>query len=426
MDICTTDPRPHIVIINRWREHYADYARYLDHSRNRVTYITTEVGLDSVPDTAVEAAVVPATDDLPIVRSEMSALVARHGPPAGIVGLKEDDLLVAAALREEWDCPGQRTDELIRFRDKYVMAGMIAAAGLPVPAFALAPNRQAVLDFTEKHGWPVVVKPRVGSSSDGVSMLAGRADLARARLDQTPMLVQECNPHQIYHVDGVYSGQDLLRWRASRYLNTCLGFRSGSFLGSVEEDDPTVLDQIGVQTAEFLGALTDRPVAFHLEIFVDRSDPKQPRCTFLEIGARVGGAEIPFIWRELHDFDLMEAAFGIQLGQSAQDLRPTPDDVADNGSHRREIGGWLLIPAPATRPCRIIEATPMAGRHPGPYAEALLRPGDVLPSAEAYYEHVGGRFRFRGGSSEQVQQAIELTAADFRVRAQPMAQVAVC
>jgi hypothetical protein len=38
----------------------------------------------------------------------------------------------------------------------------------------------------------------------------------------------------------------------------------------------------------------------------------------------------------------------------------------------------------------------MVGRHAGPYAEALLKVGKVLPDADSYCEHVGGRFRFRG------------------------------
>jgi hypothetical protein len=56
---------------------------------------------------------------------------------------------------------------------------------------------------------------------------------------------------------------------------------------------------------------------------------------------------------------------------------------------------------------------------PGPYAEALLRPGDILPAADAYYEHVGGRFRFRGRTTAEVEVALAATARDFRVGAEP-------
>ena len=157
---------------------------------------------------------------------------------------------------------------------------------------------------------------------------------------------------------------------------------------------------------------------FHLEIFVGlegRDAQSRPLCTFLEVGARTGGAETPFVWREVHGYDLMEAAMRIQLGWDIPSVRST-------GPATGGVGGWLLVPAPAARPCRITEATPMVGRVPGPYAESVLRPGQVLPAADAYYEHVGGRFRFRGATSAEVEHAIVITAAHYRVAAQQLTE----
>jgi biotin carboxylase len=426
--------RPHIVVITRWREHYAQYERYLDHDAHTVTYVAAEIAVDSVPPQAAEVAPVRRTDDLEEVRAAVHALVGRHGLPAGIVALKEDDLLVAAQLRADWGCAGELPEDLLRFRDKYLMASAIAEAGLPVPEFAPAPDADAVAAFAGRHGWPVVLKPRTGSSSAGVTMLDGPEQLASTAASLVssevpsaawpePMLVQKCNPHPIYHVDGVFTGDTLATWRASRYVNSCLGFRDGLFLGSVEEDDPELLALIGTFTRRYLAALTARPTPFHLEMFVDRAGM---RCEFLEVGARVGGAEIPFIWRELHGYDLMEAAFRIQLGepvpQAAADVpRRTPEQRHSPGPEDSpERGGWLLIPAPAEKPCRITEVTPMTGREPGPYSESLLSVGEVLPAADAYYEHVGGRFRFRGRDSGEVEKALVATAEAFRVTAEPV------
>ncbi|KOG13335.1 ATP-grasp domain-containing protein [Streptomyces viridochromogenes] len=398
---------PHVVVINRWRERYALYADYLDHERHQVTYVSTEVGLRSVPDSASEVVVVRATDDLESVRAAVRGLVDRHGPPTAIVALKEDDLLVAAALREEWNCPGQRIGDLAHFRDKYLMAERVAKAGLDLPAFAIASDESDVRAFGATHGWPLIMKPRSGSSSEGVVRLDGPADLAALRFSGEPMMVQAYNPHQIYHVDGVFTGSAIPLWRASRYVNTCLGFREGTFLGSVEEDNAEINRAIREGAEHYLRALSDTPVVFHLELFVDTSTGA-PRCSFLEVGARVGGAEIPFIWRELHGYDLMSAAFQLQMGL------PVPDPRTVD---RAEIGGYLLIPAPAERPCRITDVLSMLGTVPGLYAEALLKVGDVLPAADAYYEHVGGRFRFRGETSHEVEAALTATAATFRVSA---------
>jgi hypothetical protein len=404
--------RPHIIVVNRWRERYAEYASYIDHAHHRVSYVTTEVGLDSVPLNATQAVVVERTDDLDAVRVAVRELTARYGPPAGIVALKEDDLLIGAQLRQDWDLPGQMPRDLIVFRDKYLMSRAVQKAGLPLPAFAAAPDARAVADFARIHGWPVIIKPRVGSSSAGVAKLDSPADLVEVDFGGEPLLVQEYRPEPIYHVDGVFDGLAVRTLRASRYLNTCLGFRTGSVLGSVEVDDADVNAAIATATEAYLAALTSSPTVFHLELFVGRDDDGTPRCQFLEVGARTGGAEIPFIWREIHGYDLMEAAVRTQL------CLPLPAEPPSTPLD--QVGGWLLVPAPATRPCRVTLATPMVGRQPGPYAEALLQPGDVIPAADAYYEHVGGRFRFRGPSSAAVEAAVIATARDFQVAGEPL------
>ncbi|MGW2492627.1 ATP-grasp domain-containing protein [Streptomyces sp. NPDC001606] len=397
----------HIVVVNRWAEHYAAYERYVDHAADRVTYVTTEVGRAAVPDGAADLRTVGATDDLAAVAAAVRELAAVHGGPDHVVALKEDDLLVGARLREEWGCPGPRPQDLAHFRDKHAMADRVARAGLAVPAFALVRTAEEIRSFGAAHGWPLIVKPLAGSSSAGVRRLDGPEDAEDPAPADGPLLAQAYDPRPIYHVDGVFTGEELAVVRASRYLNTCLDFRGGTVLGSVEESDPALRSAIADYSVRVLRALSTRATVFHLELFVDRETGD---CAFLEVGARAGGAEIPFVWRELHGYDLVETAFRIQLG-----LPPAPAP-ADAGT---EVGGWLLAPAPAERPCRITEITSMTGRTPGPYAEALLARGDVLPEADSYYEHVGGRFRFRGASSAAVEEAIRATAADFRVRAVP-------
>ncbi|MFI1568160.1 acetyl-CoA carboxylase biotin carboxylase subunit family protein [Streptomyces sp. NPDC020490] len=411
------DERPHIVVVNRWQKQYADYARYMDHAGHRVSYVSTSVGHGSVPPTATDVVTVTATDDLAEVSAAVAVLARRHGRPDRVVALKEGDLMTGARLREQWDLPGPRTADLVAFRDKYVMCRAVSAAGLPVPAFTAVSGPESVLALARRAGWPLVVKPRVGGSSEGVVVLRGPGDLADLPDPaERPLLAQAFNPHPIHHVDGVFDGRTPTCLRTSRYVNSCLGFRDdGTFLGSVEEDDPDVRRAVAEATTAYLRALTTTATPFHLELFVERRDDTVS-CSFLEVGARVGGAEIPFVWREVHGYDLMRAACDLQLGR-----RPADPPPAEDG----EVAGWLLVPAPADRPCVITEATSMAGRSPGPYAEALLRPGEVLPAADAYYEHVGGRFRFRGTSSAEVETALTATASCFRVRAEPVEPMTV-
>ena len=398
--------RPHIVVLHRWRDRYAHYENYLDHDRYAVSYVTTEVGAAGVP-VAGRLALVGATDDVAQVDARIRGLARQHGVPDAVVALKEDDLLTAAELAQRWGVPGRTPGQLAPFRDKLLMARTVAAAGIPVPDTAPASDAAAVLTHGARHGWPVVVKPRIGSSSEGVR-LVGPGDVHDLPYGgHTSLLVQARDDGHVHHVDGVFDGSRLGPWRLSRYVDTCLAFRDGRPLGSVEQDDAALRAPVEAFTTAVLRALTDRPTVFHLELFLSAADGAAPRCTFLEIGARVGGAEIPFVWRDVHGYDLMDAAFRIALG------RP-PRAVADTG-RRPEVAGWLLVPAPAQRPCRIEEATSLAGRDPGPYAEAVPDVGDVLPAADAYYEHVGARYRFRGRDTATVHAAVHAAIRDARV-----------
>lgn len=402
----------HIVVIHRWRDHHARYEDYVDHRTHQVTYVTTRLALDSVPPGASAAQVVPATDDTAAVWRAVTELRARFGAPDRVVALNEGDLDTAAVIRERLGCPGQTPGQLARFRDKLTMNQLVAEAGIPAPPFADAPDARAVGDFADRYGLPVIVKPRRGTASRGVVRLDSATDLSLLdSLPPEPRLVQQYCPDGIFHIDGLWTGEGLGPWRASRYVNTCVDFTEGQALGSVEVDDPELLAPLGEFTARVAAALGPEPWVFHLEAFVGpRTADGPPEIRFLEAGYRVGGAEIPFVWREVHGIDLMRAAAEIQLGLTP-DL-PVPD-------HWR-TGGWLLVPPPVPPPCRVTAWDLPEPPSPteGPYATVVPPVGRVIPRVGGY-EHVGARFRFRGDSSGDVEKAVLRTAAQFRLTCTP-------
>ena len=402
----------HLIVLHRWTDTYADYASYLDHDRYRVSYVTTPRAEVSLPASAACVELVSHTENRAEVRAAVDRLVARHGRPARIIALHEVDLDFAAELRQELDLPGDTPAALDHFRDKLAMARRLAESGVPTPASAAAPDHGAVARFAADHGWPVILKPVRGTASAHVTRLDAAADLARYAFPEgTAMMVQSYLPHAILHVDGVAADGALLVWRASRYVNTCLDFTRGGALGSVEIDDPALLDALGPFTERALAAMSREPWVFHLELFAAPEDA-EPGFHVLEVGARPGGAEVPFIWREVHGVDLMAAAVDVQMGRALPrySLAPVPGP--------QDCGGWLLVPTPAVRPCLVLAADSQSGLPHGPYAERLPVPGELLQDLPGY-EHSGARFRFRGSGSAAVQQAVERTAARLDLRCRP-------
>lgn len=424
----------HIVVLHRWRDRHAHYADYIDHDAYRVSYVTTELGLVSVPPGAAAAVVVPATDSLTGTGAAVAELVERFGPVRHLVALNEGDLDTAAALRAAFGLPGQSPEELARFRDKLTMVTVVDRAGIPVPRYADADGPESVRRFGVSHGWPVVVKPRRGTASRGVVVVRGPADLEDPSLfggaTAEPCIVQSFVADPVFHIDGLWTGTRLGPWRASRYVNSCRDFTEGTFLGSVEVDDPELLGPLEHFTSSVAAALGEgRPWVFHLEAFVGTGPDGAPRLTFLEAGARVGGGEIPFVWRDVHRLDLMAAAVDIQLDRPPTvpvvpvvpvDPSGSDDPAGDDGAGG--TAGWLLLPVPVATPCRVVEVThpPGAdGSGAGPYAQVVPEPGAVIPRTGGY-EHVAARFRFRGASSREVEAAIEKTAAGFRMRCEAL------
>ena len=400
----------HFTVIHRWSDRYADYGSYVDHATHQVSYITTRRAVGSLPAGAAAVRIVSSTEDGKEVRAAVAALTEELGRPARIIALHEVDLDMAAELREELGLPGEQLEALAPFRDKLVMARRLAAAGVPIPVTEPAPDHAAVRSFAAVHGWPVLVKPVRGTASAGVARIDSGTDLDAYEFQpDVPMLVQPYLPHDILHVDGVATDEGLGVWRASRYLNTCLEFTEGAALGSVELDDPQLLGPIGEFTARVARALSADPWVFHLELFL--SGPAgAPELQVLEVGARPGGAEVPFLWKEVHGVDLMASAFALQIGAPLPGFAPVAA-----GRRPVERGGWLLVPTPAARPCRVVASDSQLGRDGGPYAERIPLVGQTLAAVPGY-EHSGARFRFRADSTAEVEAAILRTVEGFDFR----------
>jgi hypothetical protein len=184
-------------------------------------------------------------------------------------------------------------------------------------------------------------------------------------------------------VDGVRRGGRFHFVSASSYLGNCREFNAGRPLGSVLLAAGPERDRIIAFAGACLDALGLCDGAFHLELF--GGDGRE--LVFLEVGLRPGGAEVPFLHRELYGVDLFGEAFRATVGgpphTPASEFRSPPG------------GGWGLAAEPRPLPSRLTARPSMLGKVPTLYAEVLPDPGEVFDGNGGYW-HVGGRFRFAG------------------------------
>ncbi|MER8867988.1 acetyl-CoA carboxylase biotin carboxylase subunit family protein [Mesorhizobium sp. M0751] len=120
------------------------------------------------------------TDDLDALIRECTRIGAAYeiGGITGFTGL--DELVYAAVgkLCRHFELPGPNPASIERCSDKFVQRQVLAEAGVPMPAYRLAADAREVKSAAAEIGIPVVVKPAVGSGSNGVRLCRTVDELA--------------------------------------------------------------------------------------------------------------------------------------------------------------------------------------------------------------------------------------------------------
>lgn len=410
-----------ILFLNRWPQYRDDHrwdnelARpedLIDQQRYRVTYVCDPPGRSGVPTGAQDVHCVRDFGQLDDVLRVVDGIIAERGPFDHVIAFSEYLLDVAAAVRERHGIPGPRPAEVDRFRDKRVMKTILAEAGIPVPRWVACRTPEQVLSDAEWLGYPLIFKPARGASSQGVHKVASATELRAlcALPDLAEHEIEQYVPGDLMHADGVVDRNgECLFMCISRYLATCLAFELGEPFGSVIQTDPAVRSEGRRFALRCLSALGLTRSAFHLEFFRTGRG-----FVFLEIGARVPGADVSYVVRDVCGVNMFRLWVDVLLGDPGRPPAPASG----------QSGGWLMFPRPKPLPQRVVSSTSLLGKVPFLYRELVPGPGDVLAPAPGYASLQGGRFLFRGGSQEQITGAMHSARAKYRLTAVPVAGAA--
>ncbi|MCY4560311.1 MAG: ATP-grasp domain-containing protein [Chloroflexi bacterium] len=261
-----------------------------------------------------------------------------------ILSSAEADVIRAARSRERLDLPGQRLDSAQAFRDKFDMKQRVASQGLSVPPMRKLRRSADLLAFSERHGFPVVVKPRAGGGSVGVSVLSSPSEMhtflnrwtaQQATGVQTPFLVEAWVDGGFYTLDGLMMGGRILQVWPSRTTANFEAVSGNSLLNSwmLSPDDP-LKSTISCFVSQVIATLPaiDEITAFHAEVF-EQPDGKLTLC---EIACRPGGCgHVP----------VYEHAFGINLyAETLRGQAGLPRDLRSLEEIQSRSGGFIWFP----------------------------------------------------------------------------------
>src|SRR5215470_802211 len=324
-----------ILFLNRWPQ-YRDGRRWenelarpedlIDQERYNVTYICDPHGESGVPANAENVYCIQDFAQVDSVLEVVDEIVAEKGSFDHVIAFSEYLLDVAAAVRQRHGIPGFKPSEVERFRDKTVMKTMLGKAGVRVPRWVLCRSPEQVLADAESLGFPLIFKPVRGASSQGVRKVASAEEL-RALCAIPALREYEAEQYiagHLLHVDGVVDQNgECLFMSTSRYISDGLAFENGEPFGSVIQTDPTMRSESQRFALRCISTLGLRGSAFHLEFFDTGRE-----FVFLEIGARVAGADVPYVIREVIRRELFWPLGQRSLGEAGQ---PSRSAVSESG-----------------------------------------------------------------------------------------------
>lgn len=413
-----------IVVIHRFGDYifggFVNYASVIDHSLNRVVYLVNARGHQDISEYRDQAAGVHELadiEDYPALEAAMQSTVEAYGQVDQLFAMSEFDQINAAKLRSKFNIPGTSEEKISLYRDKIVMKERIQSDGLRIPKFLDYPTSADAISFAEETGYPVILKPKLGAASQGVSKAHNRAELEEilaaidAANESESFQCEEFVTGPIFHIDGLIQHGELQFIAISQYVNGCLAFSQGMPNGSfIVTDRLPLKKRLTSFTEEVLRSLELSNGCFHLEV-IDRDGQE---AVFLEIGARMGGAETPFLTLELFGVNLCEEWIRIELGTFEKLTIP------ETGVH----GGLLQFPEPPCVPAEVVHVTSIKGLIPEIFHEQIPKPGEIMDGTGSYY-HISGRYMFRGNSEAEVEAAIHKAIELFHIEAKPLEPSAV-
>lgn len=308
---------------------------WLSDVADRVTLVTGEDSYEQYREAFPRVYAVPDYSANPVVEPLLGE-ICRQRPISTLIHVTEDDILRCARVRDGYDLIGPRYVDVLAWRDKYEMKRAVSTAGVRTPQFALPADLAGARQFAARTGYPLVVKPRRGYASHGVTLIAGDAELVSCPVawDPDEVMIESYAGGEVFHLDGFCQDGKVLYVSVSRYLNNCLSFQEGLPLGSAQLDRGTEQwDRFADLATQVVAALPPLDFCpFHLEVF-RRPDGE---LVFCEIACRLGGAHI----METLSYDTGVNPARLWIRHQAG-LEDGPGTVLGTSA---ACYGWLLIP----------------------------------------------------------------------------------
>ncbi|MEO9244933.1 ATP-grasp domain-containing protein [Pseudomonas inefficax] len=224
-----------------------------------------------------------------------------------VIALAEADLLRAARVNDRLQDRGSALESsTLLYRDKYLMKRRLAENGIKIAPMAVVTSPCEIIEFIERYGYPVVVKPRDGRGSGGVSVIKD-PDTLFSWLHEQPynsfhnLMIEKFLDAPLLNINGLYLDHQPIIISPVRSTVTCLQFLEGKSLGfqMLANANPLHTECMKLTRRIIEQALPRfKNMLFHLEVFHHNNE-----LVVCEIACRLGGCSVNDELREAFNVD---------------------------------------------------------------------------------------------------------------------------
>lgn len=239
-----------------------------------------------------------------------------------VVAISEKTVLLAGKIRDYCQIEGMGYDDIIPFRDKFVMKSRLSDAGIKVPRFTLIKNLGAAENFFNSYG-KCVIKPRFGMGSQNTYVINSLEQLRTIfniiRNNLLDYTIEEYINGHMYVCNSIVDDKKIILCSISKYMESSLVFSEGTSMAIVMEDDANLIEKITNFNEWVINTLGLKKGVTHHELFVDIDE----NITFCEIAARAGGGGTVRVIEQSFDINLIEAYICLEIGQPLPQIKET-------------------------------------------------------------------------------------------------------
>jgi D-alanine-D-alanine ligase len=338
--------------------------------------------------------------------------------PDGVITFWEDDVLLAARIRDRLGLIGIPYEVARRARDKHLFREFCAEHGLPTPGHALIPEDSDPREAVAKLTYPMVVKPVFGASSayvvrvNDAQELQETVDYLRHNISsdvESELSVSNAIMAEEY-IDGNEVDIDML------LQNGKIKFWSMSDNDATREPyfvetgqciptrlSPSQQLELVNMAEEMLELLGVEDGCIHFEAKYGSRGPMP-----IEINLRMGGDEVYYFVKTAWGVDLIESAARVMLGQYVR-------RIVKPERPKKFVSGKYFLPSYSG----VVASLSLPKKVPDGDLQFFKQVGDAVLAPPLGYDYLGWTYAVAdtlGEAEERVERtmsAVEIEIAKF-------------